>query len=82
MPETSDKKRTAHPVGMIGLPVGESIKRCTVPKLSGFFPLATTDDAIVSMAIYKDRLFVATTKGVFVKGEDDVFRPLKFEVEP
>jgi hypothetical protein len=36
-------------------------------------------DPIVSMIEYHGMIFVATSKQVFVKGNDDVMRPLKFQ---
>lgn len=37
---------------------------------------------IVGMVTFKEQLFVATENGVYVKGEDEVFRPLQFSQEP
>ena len=37
------------------------------------------ETTFVSMAVYQDRLFVATNYGVFWKDDKDVFHPLKFE---
>lgn len=36
---------------------------------------------VVGMIEFSGRLFVATESGVFVKGEDDVFRPVPIELE-
>lgn len=39
----------------------------------------TPNTRIVAMTIFKDDLYVATQDGVFIKGEDDIFRQLKIE---
>ena len=36
---------------------------------------------IVAMTEYRGNLFVATETGVWVRGDDGVFRPCRFEVE-
>jgi len=46
-----------------------------------FPPETLACNEIVSMTVFMDRLFVATKGGVFVKGDDDVFRPMAFEWE-
>jgi hypothetical protein len=40
--------------------------------------IATTPQTIVSMCVFKDRLFVATSEGVFERDEDGVFREMRF----
>jgi hypothetical protein len=39
---------------------------------------STAPSKVVGITEHKGRLFVALETGVFVRGEDDVLRPLKF----
>lgn len=41
--------------------------------------IATTPVPIVAMCVHQERLFVATSGGVFERGEDGVFRECRFE---
>ena len=36
---------------------------------------------IVGIVVLRDQIFVATTNKVYVKGEDNIFYPLKFDIE-
>ncbi len=47
--------------------------------VKGMELVATSPLPIVSMAVFRDRLFVATSDGVFERGEDGVFRECRFE---